>query len=66
MKQLAGVTSGPSSRSDLKNLGFWGTKRGFFWKNPVPEILIQHGLRAIIGVFGVLFQLQEYFLKLSI
>jgi hypothetical protein len=31
-------------------------------KNPVPETLAGHGLRAITGVFGVLFQLLGNFL----
>jgi len=32
-------------------------------KNPAPETLAGHGLRAITGVFGVLFQLPGNFLK---
>jgi hypothetical protein len=35
-------------------------------KNPVPEILAGHELRAITGVFGVLFQLLGNFLKMII
>jgi len=35
-------------------------------KNPVPEILAGHVLRAITGVFGVLFQLPGNFLKITI
>jgi hypothetical protein len=35
-------------------------------KNPVPESLAGHGLRAINGVFGVLFQLPGNFLKMTI
>jgi hypothetical protein len=35
-------------------------------KNPVPETLAGHGLRAITGVFGVLFQLLGNFLKMII
>jgi len=47
-------------------MGFSGFVRGFFLKNPVPETLAGHGLRAITGVFGVLFLLLVNFLKLSI
>jgi hypothetical protein len=35
-------------------------------KNPVPETLAGHGLRAITGVFGVLFQLLGNILKMII
>jgi len=45
--------------------GFLWFQRGFVLKNPVPETLAGHGLRAITGVFGVLFQLLGNFLKIT-
>jgi hypothetical protein len=47
-------------------MGFLWFQRGFVLKTPVPEILAGHGLRAITGVFGVLFQLPGNFLKIII
>ena len=47
-------------------MGFLLFRRGFVLKNPVPEILAGHGLRAITGVFGVLFQLLGNILKMII
>jgi hypothetical protein len=47
----------------LAATGFLGFQRGFVLKNPISEILVGHGLREISGVFGVLFQLLEFFLK---
>jgi hypothetical protein len=49
----------------LPATGFLLFQRCFFLKNPVPETLAGHGLRAIIGVFGVLFQLLGNFLKIT-
>jgi hypothetical protein len=51
---------------DRLHWGFLGIARGFFLKNPVPEILAGHGLRVTVGVFGVLFQLPGNFLKMTI
>ena len=47
-------------------MGFLLFQRGFVLKNPVPETLAGHGLRAIKGVFGVLFQLPGNFSKMTI
>jgi hypothetical protein len=47
-------------------LGFLGIAGGFVLKNRIPETLTGHGLRAVTGVLGVLFQLQGNFLKLTI
>jgi hypothetical protein len=40
-----------------------GIAWGFVLKNPIPETLTGHGLRAIKGVLGVLFQLPGNFKK---
>jgi hypothetical protein len=47
----------------LAATGFLGFQRGFVLKNPTPETLVGHRLQRITGVFGVLFQLLEFFLK---
>jgi hypothetical protein len=44
-------------------MGFLGISGGFVLNNPVPETVARHGLRAIKGVFGVLFQLPGNFSK---
>ena len=41
--------------------GFLWFQRGFVLKTPGLETLVEHGLRLIIGVFGVLFQLLGIF-----
>jgi hypothetical protein len=46
-------------------LGFLGIAGGFVLKNRIPETLTGHGLRAVTGVLGVLFQLQGNFLKID-
>jgi hypothetical protein len=46
-------------------IGVFMVSTGFRFENPVPETLAGHGLRAIIGVFGVLFQLLGNFLKIT-
>jgi hypothetical protein len=51
---------------DRLHWGFWGIARGFVLKNPVQETLMGHGLRAITGVFGVLFPLPGNFFKMTI
>jgi hypothetical protein len=38
---------------------------GFLSENPRPETLAGHVLRAVTGVFGVLFQLLGNFLKIT-
>jgi hypothetical protein len=43
-----------------------GIAWGFVLKNPIPETLTGHGLRAIKGVLGVLFQLPGNFFKMII
>jgi hypothetical protein len=47
-------------------LGYLGIAGGFVLKNPTSETLTGHGLQAVTGVLGVLFQLQGIFLKLTI
>jgi hypothetical protein len=44
-------------------LGFLGITGGFILKNPILETLTGLGLRAVIGVLGVLFQLSGNFLN---
>ncbi len=46
--------------------GFSEFTRGFFLQNPVLETLAGHGLPAITGVLGDLFQLPGNFLKITI
>ena len=41
--------------------GFLGIAGGFVLKNPIKETLTVHGVRAVTGVMGGLFQLQENF-----
>jgi hypothetical protein len=47
-------------------LGVLGIAWGFVLKNPVPETFTGHGLRAVTGVSGVLFQLQGNFFEMII
>ena len=61
MRQLRRAASGRMQPHLPKKSGFLWITRGFLQKNPTPEILTRHGLQAITGVLGDLFQLQEYF-----
>jgi hypothetical protein len=63
---ISGVYMGVHEDDErLPATGFLLFQRCFVLKNPVPETLAGHGLRAITGVFGVLFQLLGNFLKIT-
>ena len=64
MELVSGVYVGVLEIAErLPATGFLLFQRCFVLKNPVSETLAVHGLRAISGVFGVLFQLLGNFLK---
>ena len=50
------------SHSNLKKTGLLGVAGGFFWGNPIPQTLTEHGLQATAGV---LFQLQGNFFNIG-
>jgi hypothetical protein len=61
---ISGVYMGVHEDDErLPATGFLLFQRCFVLKNPTQETLVGHGLREISGVFGVLFQLLEFFLK---